>query len=200
MENILGPQHIDGPNATALVSRERPGPLAQLRRVARLVGPWLVAGLLLYLVAGEIASQGGPRTGEMAPGLTVALDSGESFELASHRGDVVVLNFWATWCPACRTEAPQLARAGHNLEALGVRLVGLSVDRMPLSSVTRAARRLGIDFPIGMADQALARSFSVDVLPTTIVVGRDGRVAETFVGGIGSSQLERAVAEALDEQ
>lgn len=159
----------------------------------------MLAGLLLYLIAGQIASRGGPPTGQMAPGLIVSLDSGESFELASHRGEVVVLNFWATWCPACRAEAPQLARASRDFASRGVSLVGLSVDRMPLPAVTRVARRLGMDFPIGMADQALARSFSVNALPTTIVIGRSGRVVETFVGGVGASQLRRAVDQALED-
>jgi cytochrome c biogenesis protein CcmG/thiol:disulfide interchange protein DsbE len=108
-----------------------------------------------------------------------------------------VLNFWATWCPACRAEAPQLAQAGHSLSERGVSLIGLSVDRMPLAQVTDAARGLGMDFPIGMADQALARSFSVDSLPTTVIVGKDGRVIRTFVGGIDAAQLERAVDAAL---
>jgi len=54
-----------------------------------------------------------------------------------------------------------------------------------------------MDYPIAMADSELARSFSVEALPTTIVVGKDGKVAQTFVGGIDASQLGRAVNRAL---
>jgi len=200
VENVLDPQSTDIPSPQVpAASGAGKGALSQLQRIARLVGPWLLAGTLLYLIAGQIAGQGGgPPTGQPAPGLIVALDSGESFELAAHHGEVVVLNFWATWCPACRAEAPQLARAGHELSARGVSLVGLSVDRMPLPAVTRTARRLGMDYPIAMADQSLARSFSVQALPTTIVIGKDGRVAQTFVGGIGASELSRAVDDALE--
>jgi len=202
VESILDTISHDIPSSEPATSSGRvervgkPEP-SQLRRIVRLVGPWLVAGLLLYLVADQIAGTSGPPPGEPAPALAVTLSSGEPFTLAAHQGEVVVLNFWATWCPACRVEGPQLSLAGRELSGRGVSLVGLSVDRMPLPSVVRLARQLGMDYPIAMADSELARSFSVEALPTTIVVGKDGKVAQTFVGGIDASQLGRAVNRAL---
>ncbi|NOY91598.1 MAG: TlpA family protein disulfide reductase [Deltaproteobacteria bacterium] len=198
MESVLETRPSDISAASTEAAAETPTRQPNsIGRIARLVGPWLLAGFALYLVAGRIAGTSGPPPGQVAPALAVTLSTGEAFNLAEHRGGVVVLNFWATWCPACRAEAPQLASVGRRLSQKGVPLVGLSVDHMPLERVAQSAQELGMDFPIAMADEALAHSFSVDALPTTVVIGKDGRVAQTFVGGIDPERLEDAVDTAL---
>ncbi len=197
MESVLETRPSDISATSTEAAAETPKRPGQIGRIARLVGPWLLAGFALYLVAGRIAGTSGPPPGQVAPALAVMLSTGDSFNLAEHRGEVVVLNFWATWCPACRAEAPQLASVGRRLSQKGVPLIGLSVDHMPLERVAQSAQDLGMDFPIAMADEALAHSFSVDALPTTVVIGKDGRVTQTFVGGIDPVRLEDAVDTAL---
>lgn len=141
--------------------------------------------------------QSGLPEGSEAPALSVPwTGEGESFELASRRGHVTVLAFWATWCPACRAEGPTLSRVQRRIEAHGDMVVGLSIDHAPLASIAGAARRLGMTYPIALGTQAEVQRFAVELLPTIIVVGPDGRVARTFAGTVGEEALLEAVADA----
>lgn len=168
---------------------------APTRGGLRAAWPWfLLAGALtLWTFAGRGGST--LPTGRSAPALQVASTVGD-FDLAAREGHVVVLAFWATWCAACRAEGPVLSRVHRQLEARGDGVMGVSVDTMPLGSVADAARRLGMTYPIAVADHAVVDRFEVEVLPTIYVIGPDGRVARTFTGGVGEAALLEAVEEA----
>lgn len=154
----------------------------------RAAWPWLLlaGALALFTLVGP---RGGLPEGRAAPALVAPMREG-SFDLAAERGRVVVLAFWATWCAACRAEAPALSR----LHARGARVFGVSVDALPLARVDAAARRFGMTYPIALATRADAERFGVEVLPTIYVIAPDGRVAASFTGAAS----ERALREAVD--
>ena len=125
---------------------------------------------------------------------TVPDVAGSPLRLAAFKGQVVFLNFWATWCPPCREEAPVLSRAHERLRRSGGTVVGLSMDVAPLPGVARVARRLGMQYPIALAPPGSAESFQVDVLPTSYLIDATGKIRWSYVGGL----TDREISSALD--
>lgn len=167
------------------------------RRGLRAAWPWLLLAGALSLWVVESVHHGGHAVpeGEPAPELSLASTDG-TFSLEAQRGQVVVMAFWATWCEACRAEGPVLARVQQQLASSGDRVVGVSVDEMPLEDIQRAANRLGMRYTIAKAAPDTVQSYGVELLPTIYVIGPDGRIATSFTGTVGESTLLEAVREA----
>jgi peroxiredoxin len=114
--------------------------------------------------------------------------------LAEYRGTVIVLTFWASWCLECRVEMPALARLQREFSSRGLAIIGVNA-RESTEAVRRYAKELGLTFPIVLdPDGKINSLYGVIGLPTTFVVGRDGR-AVAFA--IGPRQWESAPARAL---
>ncbi len=161
-----------------------------LRRWALRAGPWIAVAIGVWWFGARLqnnAVSSGP-----APALTTTLSDGTPFDLAAQRGRVIVLNFWAAWCPPCRAEAPALSRVHRAIEERGAQVLGLAVDAISLSR----AQRLGMDYPQALATEDDLASFGVQMLPTTVVVGSDGQVVRSFVGEIDEETLRQVVDEA----
>ena len=172
------------------------------RRVFRLLAPWGLALALLWGLGGGSFGAPALAAGTQAPNVQATLADGRRFDLATERGHVVVLNFWASWCGPCRHEAPVLSRAHQRLLSGGGKVVGLSLDQVPDSPdgrthISRAAQSFGMTFPIGIASQATTREYRVSSVPTTFVINHAGQLSATFVGEVSDTQLEQAIAAAL---
>ena len=145
------------------------------------------------------AAAGGPAAGEPAPGLIVPLVDGARFDLGALRGRVVIVNFWATWCPPCRAEMPALDAFYARFHARGVELVGISVDRKrDRKAVLQAAH--AVHYPVAILAEAGTNGFGrPGALPVTYVVDRAGivRTVLTPDGALTADALERAVAPLL---
>lgn len=139
-------------------------------------------------------------TGQQAPSFTVASLSGGSSELAAHRGRIVVMNLWATWCPPCRAEMPDLQRLSdayksRNVDVLGVDQ-GESAER-----VASFAKSLGIRYPILLdQNQQYGRVYAALGLPTTVVVDPNGVVAKAFDGPLSYDQMVSAITPLLGKR
>ncbi|MGF1464640.1 MAG: TlpA family protein disulfide reductase [Sandaracinaceae bacterium] len=159
--------------------------------------PWIALAVVAGVWIAQSGSGGyrGPLHGEPAPELRVPTSEG-TLDLAAERGRVVVLSFWATWCPACRQEGPVLSEVQRRVAPAGDGVVGISVDRMPLERVTARARGLGMTYPSGLGDDALAARFGVSLLPTVVVIDPEGRVADVFEGSVSADRLLEAVERA----
>lgn len=168
-----------------------PDNAAILRRWARHAGPWILVALGVWWWGSRLG--GDALSSGPAPALTTTLSDGTPFDLAAQRGQVVVLNFWAAWCPPCRAEAPALSRVHHAVEGRGARVVGLAVDTISLSR----AGRLGMDYPQALATEDDLARFGVQMLPTTVVVGADGSIVRSFVGEIDEETLQDVIDDAV---
>jgi len=121
--------------------------------------------------------------GAEAPDFTLpALDASAPVSLSDHRGQVVLVNFWATWCKPCEDEMPAMERLYQALEPAGFELLAVSVGEE--DEVVRAFRdRLGVTFPILLdRDKQVSTAWQTFAFPETLLVDRDGVILERYVG------------------
>jgi peroxiredoxin len=123
-----------------------------------------------------------PARPKLADDFTVASPGGGSFHLAGHRGKVVMVNFWATWCPPCLEEMPAMERLYRRHKDAGFTLVAVSVDTDP-KKVTPFVTEHRLTMPIGLDPRMeLANTYGVRALPSSFVIGPDGQLAALAIG------------------
>jgi cytochrome c biogenesis protein CcmG/thiol:disulfide interchange protein DsbE len=124
--------------------------------------------------------------------------SGRKVTLESLRGRAVAVNFWATWCPPCRYEVPELAAFYREHQGRCFELLGVAEESGSAGEVARGAKELGIPYPVLLdPGAALARRFGISGLPHTVILDAGGRVRHVFEGAIDRRQLESALAPLL---
>ena len=155
-----------------------------------------VAVLAVYFRGGESAGASGPAAlaGEPAPSFSVPRLGGGYGALDTYGGRIVVLNLWATWCPPCRAEMPDLQRLYENYRSRDV--VVLGVDQGESGTTAAAfAQSLGIRYPILIdQQQQYGRVYAALGMPTTIVIDRNGIVVRGFDGALSYDQMVGAIA------
>src|ERR1041384_2072952 len=120
---------------------------------------------------------------ETAPQLRLRDLDGRAVRLSDYRGKVVLINFWATWCPPCRAEMPDLVRLQREHRKKGFQIIGITYPPERKDRVRRFARSLKVNYPIILGTRQLKARFSSDeTLPLTIVIDRDGKVSNIIVG------------------
>lgn len=117
-----------------------------------------------------------PNPGSTAPDFTLRALHGPNLRLKEQRGQVVLLNFWASWCGPCREEMPQLDRLYRKYQSAGFTLLGLSVDDDP-KAAGAMADKLGVVFPVLLdSDKQVSKTYDLSAMPSTVLIDRDGRV------------------------
>jgi len=147
------------------------------------IGPLLLAiGGLLLGVGAAYCGELKPWTGGAAPALSLRDPAGKTYDLASYRGKVVLVNFWATWCAPCREEMPSMQALRQRLE--GKPFEVLTVNLMESEEMIAAFRESElIDLPVLMdRDGAAAKRWKVRVLPVSFVIDRRGAIRYQLVG------------------
>ena len=165
------------------------------------VGLWLaVIGLLVWRFGPQVgAALGIGRGTEPAPDFEVVTLEGDTLRLSELHGQVVLLNFWATWCAPCRLEMPGFERVWEDYRSRGFVIVGLSTDRGVRSEVEEWVRRRGITYPIAFAPGAVVRAYGgARVLPTSILIGPEGRIAHRVEGFYAEPALRAAIRRLLE--
>jgi peroxiredoxin len=123
-----------------------------------------------------------PVTEAQAPEFSLPSTEGGTATLSTLRGHVVVLNFWTTWCPACRAEMPSLERLHQELLPRGLVVLAINL-RESAAEVVRFTSELGLSFPVLLdEDGQVATRYRVRALPTTVLIDRQGRVLGRAVG------------------
>jgi cytochrome c biogenesis protein CcmG/thiol:disulfide interchange protein DsbE len=110
--------------------------------------------------------------------------AGTDWRLSAHRGNVVLVNFWATWCGPCREETPGLVRVAHTYAPKGLAVAGITMDDGGMEPVRRFIRDYGVDYPILIPGSDFDLAGRIGGLPTTLLIDRQGRVAKTYVGRV----------------
>jgi cytochrome c biogenesis protein CcmG/thiol:disulfide interchange protein DsbE len=185
---------------------DRPSSLDRVRRrivpiLASLLGACFV-GLLIYGVSAQSASRTldeliARQARPQAPGSTRALPvlggAGER-SLATLRGKVVVLNFWASWCVPCQVEAPMLARAQAMLSRRNGTVLGITYEDNSPDSI-KFVRRYHLSYTnLRDSDGSFAHGYGTNVVPESFLIDRDGKVRALSRGQIDQAFVDRAVA------
>lgn len=181
------------------MTSELPGAPASIPRMVRvLVLGALLSGLIGWGVTGGIeriissmpSNDTRPvEVGSRAPDFKLAALDGPDLTLSALRGNVVVLNFWATWCGPCRAEMPALEQVGQQYRERGLRIVGVDVQESP-DKVREFLPEVGVTFPIVFdSDTALARRYRAGGLPASFIIDREGTVREIKLGAYTEETL-----------
>jgi len=184
----------------------------------RLTAPQLVAAIAgvatlvaLIVVIGLVMQGGSERSGlgiisigratdvrpRPAPDFVLTSFDGQRIQLSDFRGRIVVLNFWATWCPPCRGEAPVLQRAAVRLESAGVTLLGIDVWDDQAAAI-EFLNDVGVTYPNAEdTTRLIPVEFGVTGLPETFVIDRQGVLVRRWVGPLTDNELDELLAPVL---
>jgi peroxiredoxin len=132
-------------------------------------------GLALSAFAAvSLASSG--LTGQPAPDFALKSSTGANLRLSEYRGDVVMINFWATWCGPCRQEMPLLDELSSRYERVGFKLLGVNIDD-DSNRAMAMIEELGVSFPVLFdARKEVSKMYDVSAMPVTVIVDREGTV------------------------
>ncbi|MET0066039.1 MAG: TlpA disulfide reductase family protein [Candidatus Thiodiazotropha sp.] len=143
----------------------------------------VITGLLLggWILAAPAISQGATE-GEPAPNFTLKSRSGENIKLSELRGNVVMVNFWASWCGPCRQEMPLLEQLYDRYKDMGFTLLGVNVDEDP-SAADKILKEIPVSFPILLDTRnQVSQSYEVKAMPSTFMIDRDGKLRHLHKG------------------
>ncbi|MEE9324494.1 MAG: TlpA disulfide reductase family protein [Dehalococcoidia bacterium] len=158
-------------------------------------GDLSATGAVNITLEGELSPA--PKVGFPAPLFTLSDLEGNEVSLADLRGKAVVINFWATWCPPCRAEIPDLEAVYQKYNSQGVEFLGVDLleNREP---VARYVARTGMSYTVLLDGEALvSRAYSLTALPTTYFLDRDGIIRDKRIGKMGEKEIEERLLEAL---
>ncbi len=155
--------------------------------------------LVLTLLGGFVLLRLAPTTLSQAPPISLTTLTGERIALRSLRGRPLLVNFWATTCPACLEEIPQLIALHRDYAARGLQIIGISMDYDRPDWVIAMSRSLAIPYPLALDLQsdAAAAFGDVQAAPTTFLIAPDGRIVYHRAGPPDMAQVRHLIAAML---
>jgi cytochrome c biogenesis protein CcmG/thiol:disulfide interchange protein DsbE len=159
----------------------------------------LTPALLLAFAFGHAdAAPRAPRR-KPAPDFTLADSSGATVHLASYKGQVVLVDFWATWCTGCKVEIPWFVEFDGKYRKQGLRSIGVALDEEGWQVIRPYLQRHPISYPIVAGDAGVATAYSVTSMPMTVLIDRRGNIAEAHVGLVDKGAWEKRITQLLEE-
>ncbi len=174
---------------------------------------WIAVGIaalfgFLYFAAGagrsgfQEGGSGAPAAGGRwrAPDFEVMDLNGNLLQLSALRGRVVLLDFWATWCPPCVAEIPHFRELYANYKHQGFEIIGFSLDEGGEKVVRSFVKEHEIGYPIAMGNHDIAQAYGgIHGLPTTLLIDKKGNVAKKYVGYHDKKEFEQEIQKLLSE-
>jgi peroxiredoxin len=136
--------------------------------------------------------------GNTAPNFTLKSRSGENLKLSEFRGEVVMINFWASWCGPCRQEMPELESLYQRYKPMGFTLLGINVDDQ-IKNADKMLKQIPVSFPVLYdSEHKVSDLYKVAAMPTTILLDRNGTIHDIHLGyQPGMEKLYQEQIEAL---
>ena len=151
---------------------------------------WIVVLLTIFLLAGcDSSTSEQPLTkvnpeSKLAADFTLTNMHGEQVSLSQYRGKVVILNFWATWCPPCREEMPSMERLYQKYKDQGLVILAVSADENGKKAVSQFLQKTPYSFPILLdSDNVAQNAYGVFRFPESFIIDRNGMVIKKIIGG-----------------
>lgn len=160
----------------------------------------LWTGIFFLLASGATALR---AQGENLPAPDFVLKDlqGKDVRLADYKGKVLILNFWATWCPPCRAEIPDFIEAYAANRDKGLEILGLSVDRMTPGQLLPFVSMAKINYPIALADVRIVEDYEPgNLIPATIIIDKKGTLRHRHVGQMDKDTLLRLFNRYINEK
>jgi peroxiredoxin len=157
---------------------------------------WIVAALVAILFLGLITNTILPNK---APSLQVSSTKGEAMMIYDKNYKFTIINFWATDCPGCIKEMPQLADAYNKYKKQGIQIIAISMFYDPPSQVLNFIKKNEIPFPVVIdADNKIAQRFeNIRLTPTSVLINQKGQIIDQIVGEIDFDNLEKLLSKNL---
>ncbi|GFO57309.1 thioredoxin [Geomonas sp. Red276] len=156
----------------------------------------IAIGLYLFpLVKERFAFAGAPPAPhQAAPDFTLKTMSGNQLRLADYRGKVVLVNFFASWCPPCRMEIPGFQKTYAAYQGRGFTVIGVAIDDVPPSFL----KRMGMTYPVVFGNDSVINAYgNISSVPVSFLIGRDGKVVKKVMGYYLESSLKSDLEKAL---
>jgi thiol-disulfide isomerase/thioredoxin len=203
VEELTPMDNMTPPEATPLESSPQEKPSAPRSKL--LVGAVLAIALVIglyfmnrYWIAPAVRAQSkGDGSHPAAPAFSLTDITGQPLKLADFRGKVVVLDFWATWCGPCRIEIPGFIEMQKRYGTQGFSMIGISMDDSP-EPVVDFYKELQMNYPVAVGNGRMGELYGgIPGLPTTFLIGRDGRIYAKHVGATDPAVFETEIKELL---
>lgn len=163
------------------------------------IGSTLVVAFLVWptRLTAEITKAAARKA---APDFTLHDATNAPRQLSAHKGEVVLLDFWATWCTGCKVEIPWFMEFAKKYKDKGLAAVGVAMDDEGWTMVKPYLEQHPINYPIVVGDAELAKRYGISELPVTLLIDRNGKVAATHVGLVKKAAFERDLRKLLQER
>ena len=159
---------------------------------------FLALGFILAIGVGATLKDPGASR-KPAPNFRLTDLAGKPLELASYRGKVVILDFWATWCPPCRAEIPHFKSLIAAYKSKGFEMIGIAVGEEE-GAVKSFAQANGIPYSLAVGSGQVERAYGgIRGIPTTFLIDKKGRIVKKYVGFQDKAVFERQIQQLLAE-
>lgn len=171
------------------------------RNFAWIIVPLVLLGAFIWYSAvgsssAPLAYTAASTAKVQAPKFTLTDIEGRRLSLSDYRGKVVILDFWAPWCPPCKREIPDFIALQKQYESRGLQIIGIGLDQQ--ENVASFARENGINYPVLIGDDDISKLYGgISGIPTTFIIDKEGNVSSRFEGFNDKTVFEEAIKKLL---
>ena len=153
-----------------------------------------------FIIAAACAGAGSSQINTAAPDFSLRDLQGRTHTLADYEDLVLVLNFWATWCPPCRAEIPDFVEAYDELNGQGLEIIGITMEDISAGDLEDFAREMKMNYTVAFGTEEVARSYRPgQYIPATIIIDKKGVIRHRHVGSMEKDALLKVVTPLLEE-